>query len=190
MIVLCLTDQTKKLMMRLPYLYITLACVLVALFVSANRTAVGLSLVSAAILFVSEGGRHSFRFLARTGVITVLALMITGAYHTASTSDVLADPFRALTSFFSGLLDAPGPDVHGSRYSVIGIDILHGIELSLAELGSISCTESSCLLLKSARSAVVLVSSPTVPFTLMRRRNPFLMCRGAEMARPTVSGSA
>jgi hypothetical protein len=134
-IVLCITNQTKASLLRLPYLYVALGCALVALFVSANRTAAGLSILCIAVLLVSERGRHSFRFLARVAAITVLAVMIVGACRTIRTSDVLEDQFHAFTSFFSGLLDAPAADVQGSRYSVIGMDIVRGIELSLAEVG-------------------------------------------------------
>jgi hypothetical protein len=135
MIVLCITNQTKASLLRLPYLYVTLACAMVAIFVSANRTAVGLTIICIALLLASERGRHSFRFLARAGGIAVLAVMLIGAYRATSTSDVLEDQFRAFTSFFSGLLDAPGADIRGSRYSVVGADIVRGIELSLAEVG-------------------------------------------------------
>lgn len=131
-IVLCITNQTK---LRLPYLYVTLGCALVALFVSANRTAVGLSILCIAILLVSERGRRSFRFLVRVAAVTVLAVTMIGAYRTIRSSDVLEDQFHAFSSFFSGLLDAPAADVQGSRYSVIGMDIVRGISLSLAEVG-------------------------------------------------------
>lgn len=133
-IVLCITDRTKASLLRSPYLYVTLGCALVALFVSANRTAAGLSVLCVAVLLVSER-RHSFRFLARMAAIIVLAVMIVGAYRTIRTSDVLEDQFHSFTSFFAGLLDAPAADVQGSRYSVIGMDIVRGIDLSLAEVG-------------------------------------------------------
>jgi hypothetical protein len=61
--------------------------------------------------------------------------MLVALYQTTKTSDLLESQFHSFTSFFSGLLDAPGPDVRGSRYSVVGSDIVRGIQLSLEEVG-------------------------------------------------------
>jgi hypothetical protein len=135
MTVLCLTDQKRTSFLRIPYLYIAFASALVSVFISANRTAVALSIGCVAILVVSAGARHSAKFLARVTVIAVLTLILMQAYRSARRSDVLESQFHAFASFFSGLLDTAGPDVHGSRYSVIGADIVRGIEVSLADVG-------------------------------------------------------
>ncbi len=135
MTVLCLTDQKKRSLLRIPYLYVGLACALVSIFISANRSAVGLSVVCATALVASAGARHSAKFLARVAVIAALVLMLTQAYRDSRRSEILEGKFHAFTSFFSGLLDTPGPDIRGSRYSVIGTDIVHGLELSLVEVG-------------------------------------------------------
>ena len=133
--VLCITDQSKRSIFRLPYLYLTFACALVTVFVSANRTAVGLSAFCLAVLVMSAGARHTVRFLCRGAVIALLAFVLMRAYQTVRRSDIVEGQFHAFASFFSGLVDAAGPDVHGSRYSVVGSDIVRGIELSLAEVG-------------------------------------------------------
>lgn len=135
MTVLCLTDQKRIFFLRIPYLYVALACALLSVFISANRTAVGLSIFCMGILVASAGARHSARFLARVAVISALVLVLTQVYRTSRRSDALESKFEAFASFFSGLLDTGGRDVRGSRYSVIGSDILHGLDLSLAEVG-------------------------------------------------------
>jgi hypothetical protein len=133
--VLCLTDQKRTSFLRIPYLYAALACALLSVFISANRTAVGLSIFAMAALVASAGARHSARFLARVAMIAALVLMLIQVYGASHRSDALDSKLHAFASFFSGLLDTAGPDVRGSRYSVIGMDIVHGIELSLADVG-------------------------------------------------------
>jgi hypothetical protein len=133
-VALCISGENKRSFLRMPYLYIALACASVSLFISANRTAVGMSAVCVALLFLS-GGRRSFRVLARIGTVVLLTGMLVSFYETTRTSDVLESQFHSFTSFFSGLLDAPGLDVRGSRYSVIGTDIVRGIQLAVEEVG-------------------------------------------------------
>jgi hypothetical protein len=133
-VALCISGENKRSFLRMPHLYIALACAAVSLFISANRTAVGMSVVCAVLLLVSAG-RRSFRVLARLATVVLLAGMLAGLYQTTSTSDSLERQFHSFTSFFSGLLDAAGPDVRGSRYSVVGTDIVRGIQLSIEEVG-------------------------------------------------------
>ena len=133
-VVLCISGENKRSFLRMPYLYIVLACASVSLFISANRTAAGMSAACVALLFLA-GGRRSFRVLARLATVVLLAGMLVGLYQTTKTSDLLESQVHSFTSFFSGLLDAPGPDVRGSRYSVIGSDIVRGIQLAVEEVG-------------------------------------------------------
>ena len=135
MTVLCITDHNRVSFLRLPYMYVAFACALVSVFVSANRTAVGLSIFCVAILVAGAGIRQSSRFLTRLAAIGALAAMVAVSCRTVLPYDAVENKLHEFSAFFSGLLDAPSRDVQGSRYSVIGADIIRGIEFSLAEAG-------------------------------------------------------
>ena len=102
MTVLCLTDQKRRSLLRIPYLYVALACALVSLFISANRTAVGLSLFCMVALVVSAEGRHAARFLARIAMVAALVLVLTQVYRFSRRSGVSGEQVPGVCLFFRG----------------------------------------------------------------------------------------